>query len=172
VQRVQTLVDGLLAFARAGGKPEPGTTAAIATVLPDAIDGLAAQARDHEIALRLGPVLEGTLACSTGVLTSLVTNLVQNAIKYMGDSPQRRIDVRVVDAGASWRLEVSDTGPGIPHGQQERIFEPYVRMGQGRPGIGLGLATVDRLVRAHGGQRGVLSQPGEGATFWFELPKG
>ncbi len=171
VQRVQSLVDGLLAFARAGGQPEPGEKAELATLLPDAIDGLAGQARDREVTLRLAPVPDGAVACSAGVLTSLVTNLVANAIKYIGEAPERRIDVRVIDAGARWRVEVADTGPGISEDQQERIFEPYVQLRRGRTGIGLGLATVDRLVRAHGGARGVQSRLGEGATFWFELAK-
>jgi signal transduction histidine kinase len=54
----------------------------------------------------------------------------------------------------------------MPH-----AFDPYVRgAGTSEPGLGLGLATVRRLVEGHDGRTGVSSQPGEGALFWFELP--
>jgi signal transduction histidine kinase len=49
-------------------------------------------------------------------------------------------------------------------------FDPYVRGGTSEPGLGLGLATVRRLVEGHGGRYGVSSRPGDGALFWFELP--
>ena len=171
LHRVQILVDGLRGFSRAGGKPEPGVKAVLAPVLRDLIDGLQAQAQERGMVLSLKPGPGGTVACSPGVLTSIVTNLVWNAMKYMGEARERRITVTVLDVADRWRVEVSDTGPGIPENQQRRIFEPYVQLGRTGSGIGLGLATVDRLVRAHGGAVGVRSRVGAGATFWFELPK-
>ena len=72
---------------------------------------------------------------------------------------------------ASWRSPSwEDTGPGIPPALGQRIFEPYVRgPNTGTPGIGLGLATVKRLVESHGGTLGVRAGPTGGALFWFEL---
>jgi signal transduction histidine kinase len=170
VHRVHALVDGLLAFAKASEHPEPGTGVEVAPVLMDLVDGLTLQADEQRIAVVLGPVPSGAVACSRGVLTSIVANLVRNAIKYMGDSPERRIDVRANVRSDAWIIEVVDTGPGIPHDQHQRIFEPYVQLARGA-GIGLGLGTVDRLVRAHGGTVGVESEPGRGSRFWFELPR-
>ncbi len=171
VTRVHALVDGLLAFSRAGGQPEPGSATEIAPVIADVVDALNGPASEHRIALCASAVLQGTIACTTGVLTSLISNLVNNAIKYMADAPVRRIEVRTVDAGDRWRIEVEDTGPGIPLEHHERIFQPYVQLGGNASGIGLGLATVDRLVRGHGGKLGVVSSPRRGSLFWFELPK-
>jgi signal transduction histidine kinase len=171
LHRVHALVDGLLAFARAGGKPEPGATAELAPVLGEIVDGLRSQADLHGIALSLEPIPVGLANCHRGVLASIVTNLVQNAIKYMNDAREKRITVAISDADTRWHFDVTDTGPGIPQDQQARIFEPYVQLSRGSSGVGLGLATVDRLVRAHGGTVGVRSQPGAGTTFWFELPK-
>jgi signal transduction histidine kinase len=102
----------------------------------------------------------------------MVSNLVRNAIKYMGGSEIRRILLRVTDSGERWRICVQDTGPGVPSEKQSTLFEPYVRADSGQPGIGLGLATVKRLAEAHGGRVGVESTAGSGSTFWFELPKG
>ena len=68
------------------------------------------------------------------------------------------------------RVEVADTGAGVPEAMHERIFEPYVRVDRHQPGLGLGLATVRRLVNAHRGQVGVDPREGAGALFWFVLP--
>lgn len=171
LQRVHTLVDGLLEFSRAGGKPEAGVRTELAPVLGDLVEELSALAQERDISLAIRALPTGAVACSPGVLTSITTNLVQNAMKYMGDTRDRRVVVDVVDVGARYRIEVTDTGPGIAAEQQKRIFEPYVQLVRAGGGIGLGLATVDRLVRAHGGTAGVRSQLGVGSTFWFELPK-
>jgi signal transduction histidine kinase len=106
------------------------------------------------------------------VLISLLTNLLRNAIKYMGASPTRRITVRVIDGPARRLFEVEDTGPGVPESIRDRVFEPHVRGPEtGQPGIGLGLATVQRLARAHGGECGVRPRAGGGSVFWFDLPR-
>jgi signal transduction histidine kinase len=170
ILRVHNLVDGLLAFSRAGGHPDPGSSTEITPVITEVIDELGPQAKQQRIALNVTTMPGAAVACSPGVLTSLVSNLVRNAIRYMGDAADRRIALRVLDAGNRFRIEVQDTGPGIPFEQQRRIFEPYVQLGGGGTGIGLGLATVERLARAHGGAVGVTSSPGRGSLFWFELP--
>lgn len=170
ITRVHILVDGLLAFARAGGQPEPGALTEIAPVIADVVDGLGDQARERRIELKVSTSPSALVACSAGVLTSLLSNLVRNAIKYMGEVVERRIDLRVIDAKGRWRIEVEDTGPGIPAEQQHRIFQPYVQLGHRAEGIGLGLATVDRLVRAHAGALGLIASE-HGCLFWFELPK-
>jgi signal transduction histidine kinase len=171
LHRVHALVDGLLAFARAGGRPEPGATAELRQVLVDMMAGLRSQAETRGITLSLDELPAGAVACHDGVLASIVTNLVQNSIKYMDDARERRIGVHVSDAGSAWLFEVTDTGRGVPEDQRAKIFEPYMQLTKGGGGIGLGLATVDRLVRAHGGTLGVRSQLGVGSTFWFKLPK-
>lgn len=170
IHRARKLVDGLLAFSRAGGHPEPGSAAELAPVITDVIDELEPQAKQQRIDLHVEAIPEAVVACSPGVLTSLISNLVRNAIRYMGDAAERCIDVRVQEAGERFRVEVHDTGPGIPLEQQKRIFDPYVQLRRGGTGIGLGLATVERLAQAHGGAVGVTSAPGHGSTFWFELP--
>ncbi len=169
VRRVQTLVDGLLGFARAGARPDPGATADVVEVIEDVVSG--ADGRATQAGLTLATELTpGTVACDKGVLTSLVANLVDNAIKYANGGG--RIAVRVATEAGAVRVEVEDGGPGIPDGLGDRVFQPYVRgAGRDKPGLGLGLATVKRLAEAHGGRVGVHSRPGRGSTFWFELPR-
>ena len=72
------------------------------------------------------------------------------------------------------RFTVSDTGRGMAPEVRDRIFEPYIRGPRAsttRPGIGLGLATVKRLVIAHGGTLGTRRSTLGGAQFWFEFPR-
>jgi signal transduction histidine kinase len=92
----------------------------------------------------------------------------------MGDSPVRRVHLGVRVRRTVVVFEIADSGPGVPEELGERIFEPYVRGKQTaakRSGIGLGLATVKRLVGAHGGTVGVRRSHLGGALFWFDLPR-
>ncbi len=169
LRSIQALVAALLAFARAGARPQPGAATDVAEAIEEVIGGAAARAMDAHQTLA-AEVTPGIVACARGVLISLVGNLVENAIKYSGEDG--RIVVRARPCAGGVRVEVEDTGPGLAPGLGERAFEPYVRGPAGeKPGLGLGLATVKRLAEAHGGRVGVRSSPGVGATFWFELPR-
>lgn len=135
------------------------------------VTGLAADAKTCSVALTGNVPTTARVACSAGVLTSVLSNLARNAIRHMGDAPVRRVEIGADDVGRCWRIEVRDTGPGIPPGEERRIFQPYVQLVAGNGGVGLGLATVERLVRAHGGDVGVISPVEGGALFWIELPR-
>ena len=102
-------------------------------------------------------------------LDHVVQNLVDNAIKYGNDTP---VTVRAEKRGAKIRLAVSDQGPGIPNGQEERIFERFYRIDPGRSrdrgGSGLGLAIVKSQIEAMGG-RVWVEAASPGARFVVEL---
>jgi signal transduction histidine kinase len=112
------------------------------------------------------------VACDEGLLASAISNLVRNAITYLDGAQEKRIDVTAASAGPRVTIDVRDTGPGLPPGSESRVFEAYVRgPGVKHPGLGLGLATVKRIVETHGGAVGVESRSGSGARFWIELPR-
>jgi signal transduction histidine kinase len=168
--RVERIVHDLLEFARAGARPQDGARCEVAPVLSGVLEELWGEAERARVELATEPFRGATVACGVGILTSILENLIRNAIKYMGDSEVRRVTVRVLDAGDEVRFEVEDTGPGVARGQEARVFEPYVRgASSAQPGIGLGLATVKRVVEAHGGRVGLSSRHGGGACFWFRL---
>jgi signal transduction histidine kinase len=169
VRRASRVVEDLLAFSRAGARRDPQATADLKVVLEEVVDGLRLEALAAGVELRLPPVDSYLVACSPGVLTSIASNLVLNAIKHMGDSSIRRVDVHVAGTGDRRRVEVADTGPGVPLALGDRIFEPFVRGNTSSSGAGLGLATVRRLVDAHHGHAGFRSEPGQGSVFWFDL---
>lgn len=171
LQRVKTIVSGLLDFARAGARPEADVRTSVADVLRDLAAELVPTASAAGVELTIDQQGDCEVNCNAGVLTSLVANLTRNAIKYIGHGPVRRVDLRVVDRGACVRVEVRDTGPGLPPDVEHRVFDAHARARNAtQPGIGLGLATVKRLAEAHGGSVGVSSILGQGCTFWFELP--
>lgn len=167
-----TITSDLLEFARAGAKPDPGARTSPRDIVANMREDLEAEAAKHDIELVWEEIPLALVACSQGVYLSLIDNLVNNAIKYMGRSTNRRIVVNVADDGAAVRTEVADTGPGIPEKQLGSIFEPYFRGDSaGREGLGLGLATVRKFAASHGGSVGVSSREGGGSKFWFILPR-
>ncbi len=105
-------------------------------------------------------------------LTSVVYNLLDNALKYSPSAPQ--IAVSLTQSGGHLALQVSDRGRGIPAAYRERIFEKFFRVPTGDvhdvKGHGLGLSYVAGVVRLHGGSIGVESVEGEGASFEIKLP--
>ncbi len=101
----------------------------------------------------------------------VLMNLLGNAIKFTPEGG--KIELRARRVGDVVRVEVRDSGPGIPAEEQKRIFEAFYRLrhsGNTTEGTGLGLAITQRLVELHGGQLGLESELGSGSCFHFTLP--
>jgi two-component system sensor histidine kinase KdpD len=98
-------------------------------------------------------------------------NLVENAIKYTPSGSPIDVSARSEPEGVL-KVEVADRGPGIPPGEEERIFEKFHRAGHGSvvPGFGLGLTICRGIVEAHGGEVQATNRPGGGAVFSVSLP--
>ncbi|MFL5418012.1 MAG: ATP-binding protein [Myxococcales bacterium] len=174
LSRVRNVVDALLDFARAGAQPEPGAVAQVREAVAGLEDEIRPAALAENVEFLVDPVPDCAVACAPGVLAVLLTNLVRNSLKYMGDSAVRRVHLGVRARRNVVVFEIADSGPGVPEELGERIFEAYVRgkrTAAKKSGIGLGLATVKRLVVAHGGTVGVRRSHLGGALFWFELPR-
>jgi PAS domain S-box-containing protein len=131
-----------------------------------------AGARDVQVHLTGGCEPTATVVADRHRLRQVLLNLLSNAIKfnrYAGD-----VHVGWQSAtDASVRIVVRDTGPGMDPDHLPLLFERFERLGMAEAGIegsGLGLAISSRLVEMMGGGIGVESHPGEGATFWIEIP--
>lgn len=104
-------------------------------------------------------------------LVQVLGNLASNAAKYAQGGGLIRFHARRIYDGV--RIEVIDNGPGLSAEKQAQLFEPFNRLGLERTAIeghGIGLTLAKRLTELQGGSIGVISKPGEGATFWIELP--
>jgi signal transduction histidine kinase len=103
-------------------------------------------------------------------LKLVLSNLVQNAIRYTPEGGTVTVSARTLDTKI--RVDVMDTGAGIPEEYHQRIFEKYFQVpGMPSGGAGLGLYISREVVVAHGGDMGVESKPGHGSTFWFTVPR-
>jgi signal transduction histidine kinase len=105
-------------------------------------------------------------------LNQVFANLIDNAAKYMGHSPRRRVAISCIADGDRYRFAVRDSGPGIEAKDREKVFRLFARLApNGTAGEGVGLATVRAIVNRHGGRIWVDSTPGDGSTFYFTLPQ-
>jgi signal transduction histidine kinase len=105
-------------------------------------------------------------------IVQVLVNLLANACRYSVEGDEIELRISRTSQG-SLCVRVTDHGPGVAPGEQQRIFERFVRgtaAESGARGLGLGLNIVRRLVELHGGQVGLESTPGVGASFWFTLP--
>ncbi|MCE1205393.1 MAG: sensor histidine kinase KdpD [Holophagaceae bacterium] len=113
------------------------------------------------------------LVAMDGVLMEqLLLNLLDNALKY--SPPESPVDIKAWAAGKSLTLSIADQGPGIPAGEEERIFEKLARgqAASNRPGAGLGLAICKGIATAHHGRIQAVNHPQGGAQFLVTLPLG
>jgi signal transduction histidine kinase len=148
-----------------------GITANLSHVFEGLKEDFLLFAENAGVRLTIEPVPNVQVACGEAAVTIVLQNLVRNAIKYIGDGQSRQIVARTAISGGTVHLAVQGSGPALPFAAPLRRFERGVRpAGWREPPIGLGLATVKRIVEAHGGQVGIRSRPGQGACFWVNIP--
>ena len=175
VKRSTRMVDAIFEFARSGAKGSSAAHAEVSEVVNEAVEDARAANAEHPVEIRVDPIPPCAVACTPGVLTSMLANLLQNAAKFSAreGGSSAPIAIHVSELPEHVRFEIRDHGPGLsPELDPDVVFEPYVRgSDSSRPGLGLGLATVKRFAVAHGGRVGIHSAIGEGCLVWFELPK-
>ena len=174
-KRLGVLVEDLLELSRIESgsvplRPESIAAGELASLLLRELDPrLRSGELEHEVRV------EGTghVLADRGALEQVLANLLDNAIKYTPAGGRVVVHLRPAQGGRQ-RIEVEDSGMGIPRKDLPRIFERFYRVDPSRSralgGTGLGLAIVKHLVQAMGGQIGVESQFGHGSRFWVELP--
>jgi len=171
VRRMETLIDDLLAYARAGHRAEGAavvTRVDTAALVRDLV-ALLAPPNGMVVAIRPGmPVLETVRA----PLEQVFRNLIGNAIKHH-DRATGEISVSSRELGRFHEFSVADDGPGIPIESRDRVFQMFQKLKPSDQvqGSGIGLALVKRIVEHHGGQVVLEPGSGRGATFRFTWPK-
>ena len=172
--RLSRLIDDLLQLSLIESQPVPPALkpVAVKALVQDVLPTFEAELAKRQ--LRLSVEVEGDwrVRADPDRLKQVVVNLLDNAIKY--NRPGGRIEITAHPDGHMLRIEVRDTGIGIPEADLPRIFERFYRVDKARSrelgGTGLGLSIVKHIVEAHGGQVSVSSQLTRGSNFSFTLP--
>jgi signal transduction histidine kinase len=175
-QHLTGLINDLLDLSKIeSGKIELNSArVSLGGLLHEVVEALRPIAAEKPIELALTTPEPSTLVwADRDKITQVLTNLIGNAIKFT--PPRGRVMISAVSNDADWvRVSVSDTGPGIPTDEHERVFDKFYQVAQiggSKPkGTGLGLAISKTLVELHGGKIWVESEPGRGSTFYFTLP--
>jgi two-component system phosphate regulon sensor histidine kinase PhoR len=184
--RMQDLIDDILELSaiEAGNVQVRAELVELSPIVTDVVSSLATKASAEEIVLNNAVARGARVFADARRLEQMLTNLVENAIKF--NRPKGQVTIRfesgqgvVTDAlqrepTVRDKIIVADTGEGIPAQHLERLFERFYRVDRARSremgGTGLGLAIVKHLARAHGGEVSVTSELGKGSIFTIELP--
>jgi signal transduction histidine kinase len=173
VERLDTLITHLLALGNMNRSPAARDIEAVRLdqLIRDVAVSVCLRHRTDNEVVRLN--LEPCVVHANRVdMDMILTNLIDNAIKYASSQPEVRIDLDCRRTFAN--LKVSDNGPGIPRHMRRKIFGRFVRLGseleREKPGTGLGLYIVTTLVRSMGGTIDVTDSPLGGAMFSVTLP--
>jgi signal transduction histidine kinase len=175
--RLGHLVENVLAFARLerGRATKADEIVTPAELLERLVPRLANRAQRAGMELVVGP-LDGqsSVRLDLSVVDQILSNLVDNAVKYAARASDRRIHLDLAPAGRYLRITVCDHGPGVPSSLIRRLFRPFSKSAhdaaQSAPGVGLGLALSRRLARALGGDLRMHSNSSQGACFALTIP--
>ena len=168
---MQGLIDDLLAYSRVGSNGRAPESTDCNAVLEQAVVNLAAAMEENHATVTHDEL--PTVQADPSQLGQVFQNLIANAIKFRkADPPCVHVSSRL--DGPDWVFSVRDNGIGIEPEYAERIFTIFQRLHtrEEYTGTGMGLAICKKIVEWHGGAIWVKSRAGEGATFYFTVPRG
>ena len=162
VEEMDKVIGQFLAFAR--GEDEPRVDGDLDGLVAEVVESY--RKRDAKLSFKPGGLSAARFAPMA--MRRAITNLVDNALNYAGGP----VEIETRRDGGRVLVEVMDRGPGVPQSEAERLKRPFARLDEarsGRGGAGLGLAIVDRIARAHGGQFELAARPGGGLAARLSL---
>ncbi len=170
VARINSIIDELLILAGVRRQAIVPLPLDMSAIVPEALTDLETLFQQHPARVQQPDRWPVALGHAPWI-TQVWANFISNAAKYGGPNPQITLGGEICPGGLSARYWVQDNGPGLTEADQAKMFVPFTRISTLRAkGHGLGLSIVRRVVEKLGGQVGVVSAPGAGARFWFELP--
>lgn len=167
--RMQTLIQDLLAFSRVDTQGQRFEQTSVETLLGYALDNLKGGIEESRAIVTHDPL--PTVMADERQILHLLQNLLSNAIKFRGEAPPV-VHISAEQRDGEWLFAVRDNGIGIDPQYAERIFVIFQRLHTNAeyPGTGIGLSLCKKIVERHGGRIWMESQPGRGTTFYFTLP--
>lgn len=172
-QRLNLLINDLLDIDKlmAGKMRFSEELVSLPRLLAESIEQNQPYARQHQIVLTLLAAPPLNLWIDSARILQVLANFISNAVKFSPNNGEVCITAEL--KGEKVRVSIQDHGPGIMLIDQHRLFKRFSQLEQyeqSKGGTGLGLAISREIIIHSGGEVGVESTPGEGATFWFELP--
>ncbi len=170
VRRSSDIIDGLLSLARISRQELLNERVDLSALAQAIVEDLNQQYPRHRVECRIEPKL--AVNADPRLMKSLLYNLLGNAWKYTSRTDNPRVELARAEARDTAVFSVRDNGAGFDMAGAEHIFEPFHRLHAATefPGIGIGLATVARIVQRYAGRITVESAAGKGTTFRFTLP--
>lgn len=171
-KKMGLLIDGLLQLAQLGRGEVHRQPLDLSAMASRQLEDLAAQQPERRVRWTVEPGLHAS--ADPALVEALLQNLLHNAWKYTSSTAEPRIDFFARQAGRDTHFCVRDNGAGFDMARAEKLFQPFQRLHQPHEfgGLGIGLATAQRIVQRHGGSMRAEAAPGRGATFDFTLPDG
>jgi signal transduction histidine kinase len=171
-RRMEVFISDLLALARIGHVVSSFEDISSLEIAKDVRLRLQAQLKEKGIKLAVSDNLPA-ICCDRERISQVFENLLVNAIKFVGNTKNPKVEIGYEDKGDIHQFYVKDNGIGIDPECHQEIFDMFHRLKEIRDqeGTGIGLAIVERIVKSHGGKVWVESEKGKGATFYFILPK-
>jgi hypothetical protein len=167
--RMGLLIEGLLSLSRISGTEIRVESIDVSTLGTTILNRLAEAQPDRVVRIE---VLPGILVDGDAVLCEIaLTNLLENAWKFTSKCPEAHIGIEAVESPDGRGFRVCDNGAGFAPSNRDRLFIPFQRFHRASefPGTGIGLATVHRIARRHGGSVVVESTPGSGTSVTMIL---
>jgi len=172
-KRMSTLVGNLLDMARleSGAVELARQWTPLEEIVGGVLNRLRPMLSDHPVTVRLPQGLP-MVNVDPVLVAQVFANLLENAVKYTPSGTEIEISAQTLPGRIA--VDVADAGPGIPPGEESKLFDKFYRLQPeaAQSGVGLGLAICKAIVAAHGGTITAANRPGGGAVFRFELPAG
>ena len=170
VQHLEGLIADLLALSRIGREARPQEDVDLAEVVGAVLEELRVIVDARGVEVVRGPL--GRVRAIRAQMEQVVRNLVSNAVKYLGDTPTPRVEIRTIERDDEIECLVADNGIGIDPTYHHKVFEMFQRLNDVEvSGTGLGLPIVKKIVEGAGGRIWIESARGEGTTVHFTWPR-
>ncbi len=170
-KKMNMLIDDLLAFSRMGRTDMKKTTVNIPVIIRDVIKDMAPDIKERDVEWKIGALPD--VYGDTNMLRLVIINLISNAIKYSAPRFRAEIEIGCTEEAEEFIFFVKDNGVGFDMEFVDKLFGVFQRLHPGDEfeGTGIGLANVQRIISRHGGRTWAEGAVGQGAVFYFTIPK-
>jgi len=165
-------LDELLELSRVGRQVNPPEEVSLEELAREAVELVTGRISERSVQIGISPDMPVVFGDHRRLLT-VFQNLIDNAVKFMGEQPEPCIEIGVREDGEETVFYVKDNGMGIEEGYKEKVFGLFDKLDRESEGTGIGLALVKRIIEVHGGRVWVESEGlGKGSIFCFTVPRG